>query len=245
MTTLNGNNAPVALYHQLKIIIAEKIDNKEWLPGEQIPTELELCEQYKISRITVRQALAELVQEGRLVRKQGVGTFVSFNKIEQNLVSFYSFSEEFRKMGFIPRNKVLEFTQGPAPKAIAEKLDLGNAQSDVYFMKRLRFAGDTLMAIEDTWLPASLFPGIGEKNLEDKALYDIMRDEYNVIPDSAKESFGAVAIDKDQAQLFDVNMGDASLDIERIAFSGQTPIEYTTAVVRGDKFRFYIDLNGR
>lgn len=243
MTSLDSKS-PIALYHQLKLIIAKKIDNKEWLPGEQIPTEHELCQQYQVSRITVRQALAELEKEGRLVKKQGIGTFVSFSKFEQNLVSFYSFSEEFKKMGFSPRNKVLEFVHVLAPADIAEKLSLKDSQLGVYFIKRLRYADDILMAIEDTWLPASLFPGIDKQNLDDNALYDIMRDQYNVIPNSANESFGATAVNSKDAELFGIKIGDPALDIERLTFSAQVPIEYTTAIVRGDKFRFYVKLEG-
>lgn len=244
MTVLN-NKGRIALYYQLKDIISDKIDNKEWLQGEKIPSENELCKHYNVSRITVRQALAELENEGRLVRKQGLGTFVSFNKIEQDLVSFYSFSEIFKKMGLTPRNKIIGFSTIQSTEDILNKVGLNDSNSKVHFMKRLRFAGDILIAIEDTWLPAHLFPNINIHNLEEKALYDIMRDEYNIIPDSAHESFGAISINKNQAKLFDLREYDAALDIQRITYSGQTPIEYTVSVVRGDKFRFHIKLGNK
>lgn len=239
------NKGRIALYYQLKDIISEKIDNKEWLQGEQIPTENELCKQYKVSRITVRQALAELEKEGRLVRKQGMGTFVSFNKIEQDLVSFYSFSEIFKKMGLTARNEIIGFSTINSSEDISKKFKLNDCNSKVHFMKRLRFAGDILFAIERTWLPAYLFPNINMHNLEEKALYDIMRDEYKIIPDSAHESFGAISINKNQAKLFDIREYDAALDIQRITYSGQIPIEYTVSVVRGDKFRFHINLGNK
>ena len=92
-------NSPVALYYQLKSILAQKIMNNEWQVGDRLPSEFELCKEYGVSRITVRQALAELEKDGLIKRRQGVGTFVTVPKIEQQLTSFYSFSEEFRKRG--------------------------------------------------------------------------------------------------------------------------------------------------
>jgi GntR family transcriptional regulator len=76
------------LHQQLKAAIEDRILSGEWLPGTQVPSERELCEQYQISRITVRQALSALVTEGRLIRTQGRGTFVAWPRIEQQLTRF-------------------------------------------------------------------------------------------------------------------------------------------------------------
>src|SRR5450756_1435327 len=99
---------------------------KEWNPGDKIPNELALCHEYSVSRITVRQALTDLEREGYIIRKQGKGTFVSFPRIEQNLTSFYSFSDEFKKRGFRPSNKILEFHLTIPVSEIAVKLGIEN-----------------------------------------------------------------------------------------------------------------------
>ena len=80
-------NSPFTLHHQLKREFYEKIANKEWLPGQLIPSEKELCEEYGVSRITVREALRELVQANYLVRKQGKGTFVAAPTVEFTLLA--------------------------------------------------------------------------------------------------------------------------------------------------------------
>ena len=80
-------NSPYTLQHQLKKEFYEKIASKEWLPGQLIPSEKELCDEYGVSRITVREALRELVQANYLVRKQGKGTFVAEPKIKQEYIS--------------------------------------------------------------------------------------------------------------------------------------------------------------
>jgi GntR family transcriptional regulator len=241
MSLLNSKS-PTSLYYQLKEILAQKIINREWVLGEKIPPEMELCNQYNVSRITVRQALTQLEKEGYIDRRQGKGTYVSIPKIEQNLMSFYSFSEEFRKKGYEPHTEILEFHLEVCKPEIKIQLKLDDNAGHVYYIKRLRYADDILIAIESTYLPADLFLNLEEKHLKEKPLYDIMRNNYGTVPNSADESFGAALIDNKDAVYFGVKKGTAALDIERHTFSGQRCIEYTKGIVRGDKFRFHIKL---
>jgi GntR family transcriptional regulator len=104
---LKQNGIP--LYHQLKEIFTDKIANGEWKPGETIPNELQLCEQYGISRGPVRQALDQLVREGLLSRKQGKGTVVLPPKIEPQLGAFYSFTTLIQQRGMRPSTVMLGF----------------------------------------------------------------------------------------------------------------------------------------
>ena len=239
--SLIRRNSPIPLYYQLKDILTDKIVKGEWSVGDRIPPEAELCKQYEVSRITVRQALEELRREGLIVRKQGKGTFVSIPKIEQNLMGFYSFSNEFRKRGLKAHSCVLQFSilekQYEACRALGVPLD-----SKVYYFRRLRYADDTLMAIESTYLPWDAFAGLTREALQDKALYDIMRSDYGIIPNFAEESFGATLLEQEEAEFFGLRVGHASIDIWRKTFSGSDCIEYTIGIVRGDIFRFHVDL---
>lgn len=237
------NSVPVALYYQLKQILINKIVSNEWKPGDKIPTELELCKQYELSRITVRQALSELVNEGYLIRKQGKGTFVSLPRMEQNLMSFYSFTEEFRKRGYKVHNKVLDFKVLPADEKIQKKLNLDTPQKDVYYFIRLRYANDVVIAMESTYLPFHCFPDLTKEDIESHALYDIMRNKYGIIPDSAEEIFGATMLQTEQAKYFELKKGLPALEIERVTYGKEKDIiEYTEGVIRGDKFKFHIYL---
>lgn len=230
-----------SLYYQLKEILIDKIVSREWKVGEKIPTEFELCEEYNVSRITVRQALTELEQEGFVKRKQGKGTFVSIPKIEQNLMSFYSFSEEFRKRGLEPHNEVLGFSIQTPKKDVRKYLKLDESDQVIY-IKRLRYADNVLMAIERTYLPSALFHGLSKEQVESKSLYDIMRSDFGVIPSTAEESIGATIIDDAQAELFELPGGSAALDLKRLAFCGPRCVEYTLGIIRADKFRFRVRL---
>lgn len=234
-------NSPVALYHQLKSILAQKIMNNEWQVGERLPTEFELCKQYGVSRITVRQALAELEREGLVRRRQGVGTFVTVPKIEQQLTSFYSFTEAFRKRGLKPRSEVEQLRIRRSTPEISRALHIAEDE-EVYYLKRLRYADDVLMAIEATYMPVKLFPGLTKDELDMTPLYDVMRNRYNIVVDSATETFGAVAIGEKEATQFQLPPGHPALDLERFAYAGETCVEYTKGIVRGDKFRFKVKL---
>jgi GntR family transcriptional regulator len=115
-------NSPVPRYYQLKEIMRAKVRDKEWQPGDLIPSERELSEQYKISRMTARQAITELVNEGLFYREQGKGTFVSRHKITQQLIRLTGFTEDIRARGQRPGTKVLSAEMCPADEETAERL---------------------------------------------------------------------------------------------------------------------------
>src|SRR4051812_17560519 len=100
-------NGPMPRYYQLKEIIRQKVSNGLWAPGTPIPSERELCEQYGISRMTARQSITELVNEGYLYREQGKGTFVAQPKITQQLTLLTGFTEDMEARTKRPSAQVL------------------------------------------------------------------------------------------------------------------------------------------
>src|ERR1700681_3065055 len=108
---------PLPRYYQLKEIMREKIRLGEWKPGDLIPSERELGEQYGISRMTARQAITELVNEGLFYREQGKGTFVSRHKITQQLIHLTGFTEDISARGQHPSTKVISATMHLADEA--------------------------------------------------------------------------------------------------------------------------------
>ena len=228
------------LYLQLKEDLARRIDGMEW-EGAAFPSETKLSAEYGVSRITVRHAVAELEKEGAICRKQGRGTFVKARRVEQRLPSFYSFTEEFKKRGWIPSSKVTEFERIDPEPQIALNLNLLTGDK-VYRFTRLRYANNALMAVETTWLPEKYFPGLTREMLESSPLYEIMRNTYGIVPISAKQWLGASIVYKGEGNLFNTAGNIAVIDMERFASDGVEIVEYTHTLARGDKFRFQIDL---
>lgn len=112
--------SPIPLYYQLKQIFDNKFKNGEWQAGQLIPTETELIKKYDVSRTTVREGITTLVNEGKLQKKQGVGTIVCAPKMEERLGRLTGFAEEMISKGLKPGAKLLEIKEIPAPPAVAE-----------------------------------------------------------------------------------------------------------------------------
>src|SRR5450432_2399049 len=138
---------PVPRYYQLKEIMRERIGTGEWKPGDLIPSERELSEQYGISRMTARQAITELVNEGLFYREQGKGTFVSRHKITQQLIHLTGFTEDISARGQRPGTKVISAAMHVADEVIAEKLHI-NPGTPIFRLQRLRLADEEPLAIE-------------------------------------------------------------------------------------------------
>jgi GntR family transcriptional regulator len=235
--------APVTLYYQLKEIIINKIKSKEWAVDIRIPTERQLCDIYKVSRITVRQALAEIEREGFLYRKQGKGTFVTIPKLEQRLSSFYSFSEEISKMGFLPGSKMLNFSTSKADDILAKNLNIG-AGSAVYIIKRLRLADNEPFAFETSYMPYDMLKELSEDDITSQGLYNTLKHKYDINPDEAVETFEAVIINSEDAQSLNVKKNSPGLLLERFTYAGGKPVEYCRSIIRGDRYKYKVVLKG-
>ena len=232
----------IAAYYQLQQLLKKKILNGEMLAGERLPNEYELGKLYSVSRITVRRALENLEHEGYVERIQGRGTFVTLPKIEQQMSSFYSLSETFIKMGMTPSNRVGDFKRVHQPENITSKFT-GPAPVSLWYFKRLRYADDMLYAIEDTWLPESIFLNLDKDMLAKKSLYEIMRNDFGVVPEKAEETVSVVSLSERDASLFRLKAGTAAFLVERATFSRNDQIEYTKSILRGDRYRFKLVLD--
>jgi GntR family transcriptional regulator len=230
------------LYAQIKEILFERIQNAEWQPGLCIPTEAELCEAYKVSRITIRRALSELVAEGYLERISGRGTFVSQPPINQSLKQLTSFTEDMQRRGQRPGGAVLDFQRIPADTDVAPKLNIG-AGEQIILLKRIRLANDEPIAIETAHLPAKYFDGLERDALEGQSLYKIMREKFGVVPTRAVQQITASACPEHEASLLYVSKKSPVLHIFRTTFDqSERIIELVESFYRGDKYVFQAEL---
>ena len=242
-TTLDKKH-PLPLYHQLKSIIEERIDCGEWKPGIQLPSERELCEQFKISRITVRQAIAELVVEGRLARVHGRGTFVAQPRIEQQLTQLTGFTQDMQARGQRPGATVLQLEAAAAPPALARALQL-KPDEPVVLLKRLRLADGEPLAVETAYLPDRLCHGLLSENLEDRSLYKLLTEKFNIAPARAEQQMEAVACPAAEAKLLGIRKNSPVLHVHRTTFDrDDRPFERVESFYRGDKYVFRAVLTG-
>jgi len=237
---LNADNR-LPLYHQLYDIIVEKIEDETYKENDKLPSEREFCDKYDISRATVRRAMVELEKNDYIYKKQGKGVFVSSKAFKQDLLSFYSFSEEMKKINKVPNSKVIDFNKVSAGSKIADKLNIEENKM-IYKFKRLRLADDEPMMIETTYLPAARFPGLNSNKLNKRSMYDIFREDYNVEFNKADEIFQAISLNKKEAEYLDSEVGSPSILLERFTYESENIIEYTASVTRGDKFKFHVSL---
>lgn len=231
----------IALYHQLETELIDLINRGELKENDKLPSERELCDQYNVSRTTARQAIGELERKEYVFKVHGKGTFVSPKVYKQQLLKFYSFTEEMRKLGKNPSSEILSFDLIRADEKIAEKLRV-DENSQVYKILRLRIADDIPMMLEFTYLPEYRFLDLKEKMLKEKPMYDIFREVYNVSITKAKESFKPILISKSDSKILNVGDGTAAMRIERVTFENNRIIEYTVSVSRGDKFEYTVVL---
>jgi len=236
------NNSPIPLYYQLKSFIENQISSGSWKPGEQIPSEAELCQEFQISRTTIRQAIGELVSQGKLKRTQGRGTFVTQYNIEKPLFFLIGFSQDMKLRGLKPSSRVLKFETIPPSAHITQILRLKENEPAI-LVKRLRLADDQLMAIDNCYLPFNRYFAIMHENLENNSLYDLLAKKFDTVPVRSIRTIESVGCPPPEAELLDVKIGFPILYIVGTNFDqNDQPFEYAETFYRGDRFTFNIEI---
>lgn len=234
--------SPLPRYYQLKEIMREKINSNEWKPGDLIPSERELGEQYGISRMTARQAITELVNEGLFYREQGKGTFVSRHKITQQLIRLTGFTEDMKARGQQPGSKIISAKMIPADETVAEQLHIKPGLM-IFQLQRLRLADEEPLAIEVSNLFFHGCERLIEEDLENNSLYRLLESKYKLPLMEAEQQLEAGLIGPEEAQLLNIPVGSAALFVRRTTYSEHDqPIEYVRSIYCGSKYVFFTQM---
>lgn len=233
----------IPLYHQLKEILRESVDNGNWNTGDKVPSENQLMDEYGVSRNTVKKAIEELVQDGVLYRIQGKGTFVSKPKFQQPLMGFYSFSKVLKEHGMNPKDIILDIREVKPTAKIKEGLQMISDEC-VIELKRLRCANNEPIILESSFFTKKTVPDMAKLNeIGPVSLYDLLEQQFNVVITRAKEAFEPVLIRADESEHLQTKEGLPALLLERTAFDKEgNPVEFCRLIVRGDRCRFYTEL---
>jgi GntR family transcriptional regulator, nutrient-sensing system regulator len=205
-------------------------------PGTAVPPERELAQRYGTSRTTVRQALAELAVEGRLLRMQGKGTFVAKPKVAQ-VLELTSYTEDMRAHGLQPQTVILDTGYIAAGQELAGHLGI-QACGRVLRVHRLRLADGEPMSIDVSYLSARRFPGLRRNLKKNSSLYETLASAYGVELAEAEETIETVLADPEDARLLGVDVGLPLLLVSRHSFdSSGSPVEWARSWYRGDRYK--------
>lgn len=211
-------------------------------PGSLVPTERVLTVELETSRTTVRRALSELVGEGRLVRRQGSGTYVAEPKITWPL-QMTSFTEQASANGYATSTRLLGAVRTRAEDEIAARLAVRPGAS-TYCIERLRLVDETPMAVETSYLSAARFPGLISELRKKSSLYRVLSESYGVTPVEAEETIETASAAPREAGLLEVDTGAPILVLGRHSFDADgRPIEFVRSWYRGDRYTFVARLS--
>lgn len=238
---------PIPLHRQLREILVNRIALGHYLPGDRIPSERELCQEYGVSRTTVRQTLNDLVHEGLLIRVPAKGTFVAPPKIEQDLERVSRFSETVTRAGRVPVTKVLSICRVPPPEQVRKALDL--MDDEVVCLELLGYADDEPLAYYRVYLPArtgtSVVGKIARAQEEGRVAFGMilehLKEAFGLSPAWTHQTFEAQIVEEGVAGILGIAPGEAVFASTRVIYTSEgIPVEYDEIFYRGDRYRFSI-----
>ena len=198
------------VYLTLKAGIEEAI--KGMVPNASIPSERELAQQYQVSRMTARKAVDELIKEGKLYRKDKVGTFVADGKLHEREAELIGFTAEVAAKGMTPRTRVVSYEVIKADPFLARRLEI-KAGEQVHSLLRVRLGDDIPMTLEHTFIPRQVIPDIPKEVLE-SSLYAFFDQQLNIKIASGRQTVSAIKAQEQEAKLLQIPLYDPLLYLE-------------------------------
>ncbi len=236
-------SSPVPVYYQLKEQLAIYIRNETYPVGSQLPPETAISEKLGISRGTVRQAISDLVSEGRLSRVRGRGTFVTELTGATHLAQrFTSFAEDMQELDIPYASRLISGKIQPAGGRLLKKLGLGQG-SKVVYLERLGSIYDKPYVLAFSYLPLDLCPDLLEKDLTNQSLYQVLEDAYGLHLLRATRTLEAATADEYESRLLNVKIGTPVHFMQSLAYldDGRV-VEYSRLRFRGDMNRMTFEV---
>lgn len=230
--------AGVPLHRQLFLVLHDEIARGAMLPGDPLPSEQLLGEQFGVSRITVRRALADLAEQGYIERRHGVGSFVSDRDGGGDSTSGGSYRDQLRRVHFETEVDIVEHGVQQVPASIGTRLGRDGEMLHVLRVRRERRTREPLM-VTDAWLPADLGGILTPEALAGAALYDVLEDA-GVHIERMEHEFTAEVAGPRTARLLDTAIGAALLRVNRIAYVDDRPHHYLSILLSPSRSRVLI-----
>jgi GntR family transcriptional regulator len=235
-----NRESPIPLHVQCHEHLLGLIERGELKAGQMLVRERELAARWGVSLAPVRQAILDLVRDGYLYRVRGRGTFVSAGKVEEKIAILASFTESMRAKGVDAHVRVLRQERVAAIGEVAQAL--GTGDGELVAIERMATVEDEPVALLTAYLPAAAFPGLEELELEDRSLYETLRQRYKTTPQRAESVIEVIRCGIEEAGVLRIERGTPALQVEGTTFDErQRAIEWSRVVYRADRFRFALE----
>jgi GntR family transcriptional regulator len=229
----------VPIYYRLERSLREQIRNGTLKPGDPIPPESQLVEQFQTSRVTVRQALSRLVFEGLIVRQRGRGSFVAKPRFEHTNSMFWSFDEEMRARGATVEHKLLTMFRTPSEGRVAESLAIAEG-TPVHRLERLGIVDHLVVAYELRFLPLSVGDALTPEELQNQSLVTAMTRVFGRRPSRIVVKVTSSAVRSHEARILETKVGAPVLVREHV-WHLEAPILYGKTIFRGDRYAMTVE----
>jgi GntR family transcriptional regulator len=232
------------IYQQLNQLLRSLVRSDEYPVGGQFLTERQVSERFQVSRATANKALSNLVAEGLLTFRKGVGTFVSARSMDYNLRALVSFTDEAIAAGKQPETRVLLFEEvaaHAAPEDVAQVLHLSD-QDPLWYMERLRLADGLPVILERRYVVAEHCRTLKKSDVVG-SLYKVWKEKYTLEVEGAEESIRAVNMRSEEAKTLGTRQNTAGLLVTSVGFlRGHKPLWFERTLYRGDAYEFHNQL---
>jgi GntR family transcriptional regulator len=234
-----ASGAGVPLHRQLFLVLHDEIARGALTPGDALPTEQALCDQFGVSRITVRRALADLAEQGYIERRQGVGSFVRQPDRSEQTPSVGSYMDGLRQTQFQTSIEVVEYEIRTPPISIGDALDCSGEMLHILRVRRERRTREPLM-VTDAWLPTELAATLTAAALRRNPLYELLSGA-GVVVDRMQHEITAEIAGPRNARLLNTVIGSALLRVNRLAFAAGIPHHHVSILLSPNRSRVLID----
>lgn len=231
-----GSPVYIQIHNQLR----SNIENGKWHVGQKIPAERELATEFGVSRMTLRQAIQTLVDEGVLERRVGSGTFVANRKVQEKMSGVTSFTELMQAIGKVPSSKTISYHLTIPSESEAEKLKLKSGER-VLRMERVRYGSKVPICYEVATIPAALIKNFSKDEVT-SSFYRTLEEKANLYPGHVVQNVSATSATEKIAEYLKIRRGDALLRMTQISYlQDGRPFEYVHTQYVGSRFEFVLE----
>ncbi|HFI0151373.1 TPA: GntR family transcriptional regulator [Streptococcus suis] len=229
--------AYISIHDQIK----EQIDNGIWKIGQRLPSERDLADEYGVSRMTLRQGITLLVEEGVLQRKVGSGTYVASTRVQEKMRGTTSFTELMQLQGKVPTSKLLSYNKTKPTEKEVEQLGLARGEH-IIRMERVRYADNVPVVYEIASIPERLIKNVPTEDVANHFFKTLVDNGYRI--GTSKQTIFARLADEKVAQYLQIAKNQAILALRQVSYleDGQA-FEYVNSQYVGERFEFYLENN--